>query len=209
MLKAIKGTIITCLFIAYPYLIYKGIENGLSWIAPTIFATIYFVQALAAKSTQLRVKKIIIAITLMLGAYYLQTITAKIIPVLIQLMLMYFFGRTLLEGKGPPLIESFARLEFPEFPEYVSPYCKKLTIIWTSFFAMNAVMCVLLAVWGSNYWWTLYSGVFIYVMIGILSVAEFFYRHYHFPEFVIPDMKSSFKTMFINGRKLWLDVHAR
>jgi uncharacterized membrane protein len=209
MLKAIKGTGVTCLFMAYPYLVYKGIESGMAWIAPTIFSMIYLLQAVKAKETNSRVNKVLIAMTLLLGAYYLQTITAKVLPVLIQLMMMYFFGRTLLKGKGPSLIESFVRLEFPEFPDYVGPYCRKLTILWTAFFAMNAVICSALAMWGSNYWWTLYNGVLIYAMIGILSICEYIYRHFRFPEFVIPDMQASIKTMFINGRKIWMDVHSR
>lgn len=209
MLKAIKGIGVTCLFLIYPYLIYRGIESGIAWVSPAIFATVYFVQGLTAKSVKLRVKKIMIAISLMLGAYYLQTITAKIIPVLIQLMLMFLFGQTLLKGKGPSLVETFARLEFPQFPDYVSPYCRTVTIIWTSFFAMNAVISTVLAVWGTNYWWALYNGVLMYVLMGVLAIVEYIYRHYRFPDFVIPDMQSSVKTMFINGRKLWFDVHNR
>ncbi len=209
MLKIIKGTVITCLFMLYPYLVYKGIENDMAWIAPTIISIIYLLQAFSAITARAKIKKVLIAISLLLGAYYLQTITAKVLPVLIQLMLMYFFGRTLLKGKGPSLIESFVCLEFPEFPSSVSPYCRKLTMLWTGFFAMNAIMCALLAVWGSAYWWTLYNGIIIYAMMGVLSIGEYIYRHYHFPDFVIPDVQSSIKTMFVNGRKIWVDVHSR
>jgi len=209
MAGAIKGTLITCLFLVYPYLIYQGMERGMAWIAPTFFSSLYLIQAFTAKTTKTKLTKIIIAIMLLLGAYYLQSVTAKILPVLIQLMLMYFFGRTLQKGKGPSFIESFVRLEYPEFPPYVSAYCTKLTILWTSFFAMNAVICVLLAIWGTNYWWTLFNGVVIYLMIGVLMIGEYIYRHFHFPEFVISDPLSSAKTMITNGRKIWMDVQDR
>ena len=205
----IKSIVATCLFLAYPYLVYRGIESGMVWLAPAIFSGIYLLQAFTARNMKIRIYKGLIAIALLLGAYYLQTITAKVIPVLIQLMLMFFFGRTLLKGKGPSLIESFVRLEFPDFPPGVSEYCRQLTILWTGFFAFNAIMCVGLAIWGSSIWWTLYNGVFIYLMIGILMIGEYIYRHFRFPGLGIPDPQATIRTMIVNGRKIWLDVQVR
>lgn len=209
MFKVIKSIIVTGLFMAYPYLIYRGIESGLVWIAPAIFSGMYLMQSFATKNVKIKLFKASVAIGLLLGAFYLQTITAKVLPVLIQLFLMYFFGRTLLKGKGPSFIESFVRLEFPEFPPGVSEYCRQLTILWTAFFGFNAVVCVLLAVWGNDALWALFNGVIIYLMIGVLMISEYIYRHFRFPELAIPDPKSTIKTMFVNGRKVWMDVQGR
>jgi len=205
----VKSIIATCLFLAYPYLVYRGIESGMVGLAPAIFSGIFLLQAYATRDVKIRIYKVLIAIVLLLGAYYLQTITAKVLPVLIQLMLMYFFGRTLLKGKGPSFIESFVRLEFPEFQPGISEYCRQLTILWTGFFAFNAIMCAALANWGSDFWWMLYNGVFIYLMIGLLMIGEYIYRHFRFPELAIPNPQSTIKTMIMNGRKIWMDVQAR
>ena len=205
----IKSIIVTCLFLAYPYLIYRGIESGMVWLAPAIFSGIYLLQSFAARNVKVKIYKGLISIALLLGAYYLQTITAKVMPVLIQLMLMYFFGRTLLKDKGPSLIESFVRLEFPEFQPGISEYCRQLTLMWTGFFAFNATLCVALASWGTHFWWMLYNGVIIYLMIGVLVTGEYIYRHFRFPGLGIPDPKSTIKTMIVNGRKIWMDVQAR
>ena len=209
MIGVIKSIVVTSLFLAYPYLVYRGIESGMVWVAPAIFSGIYLMQSIGASNVKIKIYKALISIGLLLGAYYLQTITAKVLPVLIQLMLMYFFGRTLLKGKGPSFIESFVRLEFPDFPSGVSEYCRQLTIIWTVFFAFNAVICVLLAIWSNDTWWALFNGVFIYLMIGVLMIGEYTYRHFRFPDFVIPDLKSTIKTMIVNGRKTWMEVQAR
>ena len=150
MFGIVKSIVATGLFLTDPYLVYRGIESGMAWLAPAIFSGIYLLQAFAVRNVKTRIYKALIAVALLLGAYYLQTITAKVLPVLIQLMLMFFFGRTLLPGKGPSFIERFVRLEFPEFPPGVSEYCRQLTILWTGFFAFNAGMCVLLAIWGSG-----------------------------------------------------------
>ena len=209
MLAIAKSIIVTCLFLAYPYLVYRGIDSGRVWLAPAIFSGIYLLQAFFAPRVTIKIYKASVAVGLLLGAYYLQTLTAKMMPVLIQLMLMFFFGRTLLKGKGPSLIESFVRLEFPEFPPGVSDYCRQLTILWTGFFAFNAIMCVALALWGSDFWWTLFNGVVIYLMIALLMIGEYVYRHFRFPDLWIPDPKSTIRTMIVNGRKIWLDVQAR
>jgi len=209
MIAVIKSIFFTLLFMGYPYLIYRGIESGMVWVAPAFFSGIYLMQSFATKNVRIKLFKALVSIALLLGAYYLQTITAKILPVLIQLMLMYFFGRTLLKGKGPSFIESFVRLEFPEFPPGISEYCRQLTILWTSFFAFNALMCVGLALWGNDAWWALYNGVFIYLMIGVLTIGEYIYRHFRFPDLGIPDPGSTIKTMIVNGRKIWMDVQSR
>ncbi len=209
MLKIIKSILVTCLFLAYPYLVYQGMESGMVWIAPALFSGIYLLQSFASQNIKIKIYKGCVSIGLLLGAYYLQTVTAKVLPVLIQLMLMYFFGRTLLKGKGPSFIESFVRLEFPDFPPGVSRYCRQLTILWTAFFGFNAIMCVLLAIWGSDVLWALYNGVFIYVMIAVLMVGEYIYRHFRFPDLGIPNPQSTVKTMMTNGRKIWLDVQGR
>lgn len=209
MFNIIKSVVVTGLFMLYPYLVYKGIEKGMVWIAPAIFSGIFLMQSFANKKLATKISKALIAIGLLLGAYYLQTITAKVLPVLIQLMLMYFFGRTLLKHKGPPFIESFVRLEFPVFPPGISEYCRQLTIMWTAFFAFNVIMCVVLAIWSNNKWWALYNGVFIYLMIGVLTTGEYIYRHFRFPGLAIPDPQSTIKNLFVNGRKIWMDVQER
>ncbi len=209
MLGIVRSIIVTSLFMLYPYLVYRGIESGMVWIAPAFFSAVFIVQAAAARKRKVKVYKLLLAIGLLLGAYFLQTVTAKVLPVLIQLMLMYFFGRTLLKDKGPPFIESFVRLDFPEVPPEILRYARQLTVLWTGFFAFNAVMCILLAVFSNDKWWALYNGVFIYLMIGILTTGEYIYRHLRFPDLTIPDAKSTIKNMFANGRKIWMDVQAR
>ena len=120
---------------------------------------------------------------------------------------MFFFGRTLY--KGPPLIESFVRLEFPEFPPGIGRYCRQLTIMWTGFFGFNALMCIGLAVWAPDAWWAFYNSILIFVMTGMLMVGEYIYRHFRFPDLDIPKPMSTIKTMVSNGRKIWLEAQVR
>ncbi len=186
----------------------------MTWVAPAIFSAVFLRQSFLAKNTGAKVFKALLAISLLLGAYYMQTLTAKALPVLIQLMLMYFFGRTLLKDKGPSFIESFVRLQFPEFPPAIGLYCRQLTLVWTLFFAMNALIVAALAIWGTTFWWSLYNGVLIYLLMGLLVIIEYIYRRIRFADLSIlhkgiPDPLTTIKTMMVNGRKIWMDIQAR
>ncbi len=203
IIMVIHKVFIATLFMAYPYLVFKAIENGISWVAPVIFS-VFFLRKAVNKDKN--ILNILIAILLLLGAFYLQEITATILPVIIQLILMSFFGKTLLLNKGPSLIERFVRLEFSDFPPGVSEYCRSLTVIWTAFFAFNAIACITLSIFGNNAQWALFNGIVIYLMIGILVIAEYIYRHIRFPDLIIPDPISTIRTMVVNGQKVWMDV---
>lgn len=207
MITIVRAVLIVVLFIGYPILIYQGRESGLIWLAPVFFSGVYIYQALLSPNKQTRLMKLIIAAGLLAGAVFLQSVTAKLLPVLIQLLFMFFFGRTLY--KGPPLIESFVRLEFPEFPPGITHYCRQLTLLWTGFFAFNALMSTGLAIWGPDSWWAFYNSILILILIGALMIGEYIYRHFRFPNLDIPKPASTIKTMVINGRKIWLEVQAR
>lgn len=214
MRQFIKGFLMTCLFLAYPYLVYRGIETGLVWIAPAIFAAIFLRQSLMSQNVRIKWVKASIAIVLLLGSYYMQTMTAKVLPILIQLLLMSFFGRTLLKNNQPSFVERFVRLQFPEFPEAITVYCRQLTMVWTGFFAMNVIIITVLAVWGAEYWWSFYNGVVIYLLMGLIIIIEYIYRRIRFADLNIlhkgiPDPMSTIKAMAVNGRKIWMDVQNR
>ncbi len=213
MQTVFRVLISSLLFLAYPYLVYKGVQEGLVWFAPAVIASIYLYQAINAQKTQRRVQKLGVVVFLLLGTFFYQDVIAKLLPIFIQFSLMLFFGKTLLKDKGPSLIERFASIDFPYVPPVLSRYCRQLTFIWTGFFAFNVVACALLALFASVEWWAIYTGVLIFVLTAILMVAEYIWRFFLFrridiPVELIPDVKESAKNMIINSRKIWLDVHA-
>ncbi len=204
-LPAILKTLIGLL---YPYLVYKGIQAGVVWFAPLMIIGFYSYQAVNATDDKTRFTKGGIAAVMFVGVIFYQALTAKLLPVVIQLMLMHFFGKTLLKEHGPSLIERFVRLEFAEFPPGVVEYCRLLTIIWTGFFAFNFFVCLWLAFFAPASWWAIYTGVGIFILTGALMIGEYIYRHFKFPELEIPDVKSSVKSMVSNCQSIWQDVHS-
>lgn len=201
----IRSVFYTLVVLAYPLLVYRGMDNGMVWLAPVIFSGLYLFRAY--RTTDLRAKtiKVLIAAMLLSGAFFLQSLTAKMMPVFIQLLLMHFFGRTLLSG--PPLIERFVRLEYPVLPAEAQCYARQWTLIWTVFFACNAVTCFVLAIWAPDFWWAVYNGFMIYTLTGLLMVTEYVYRHFRFPDWEIPSPLATLRTMATNGRQIWNSVY--
>ena len=206
MTSVIRSVGMALIFLVYPYLAYIGMQKGIVWFAPLLISCIYLYQALKTSKPKLKMIKLGIAVTLIIGAIFLQTLTAKLLPIFIQLMLMHFFGRTLVHG--PTLIERFVRMEFADFPPGIIEYCRQLTWLWTGFFAFNVLMCTVLALWGSDVWWALYNGVVIYLLTGVLMIGEYIWRHFKFPELEIPTPENTFHNLINNGRTIWQDVNA-
>jgi uncharacterized membrane protein len=206
MVSVFRSGIVTAFFLLYPYLVFRGIQEGIVWFAPLVIASIFFYQGLREERIAPRVKKLFMALALVVGIIFFQSITAKLLPTLIQLILMYFFYKTLIHG--PPLIERFVRLEFSELPAGVIEYCRQLTIVWTGFFGFNALICSSLALWGQASWWAVYSGIIIFLLTGVLMIGEYIFRHFKFPDMEIPDLKTSARNMVVNARQIWQDLYA-
>lgn len=213
MKTVLRSIISGIFFLLYPYLVYKGVQQGVVWFAPAVIAGLYFYQALKARTRRGRIQNLGIVFILLAGAVYYQALMAKLVPIIIQLSLMLFFGKTLLPGKGPSLVERFARLEFPVMPPVLSRYCRQLTIMWTGFFAFNVLACLLLALFAPVQWWAIFTGVLIFALTAVLMIAEYIWRLFLFrrielPAGQIPSVKESARMMLVNGRKIWQDVHA-
>jgi uncharacterized membrane protein len=124
----------------------------------------------------------------------------KLTPLLIHAGLFYLFAHSL---KGTPLIERFARLDFDELPPGIPEYCRKLTVLWSGFFALNILVCLWLALWGDDKLWVLYNGLIVYVLIVGLMLGEYVWRHFAFPGLEIPPLSHSMRNMIKNGHKIW------
>ena len=182
-------------------------QQGDVWIAPSIIIGFYFYQAINSIDNKERIIKFLLASTLLLGLIYFQALTAKLMPIIVQLILLNFFGKTLFKRYSPSLVERFVRLEFADLPNGIAEYCRKLTIMWTSFFAFNIVVCILLALYAPTSWWAIFTGVGMFAGTAVLMIGEYICRPFLFPDLEIPDMKSSVKNIVVNGRKVWEEIY--
>ncbi|MBR4531731.1 AMP-binding protein [bacterium] len=119
-----------------------------------------------------------------------KTIFLKLYSPAINLILLIFFGSTLIFG--PNIIFRFATLadksikgSFHE--KKVENYCRKVTVVWCIFFILNGSAAALTVFAGRIFGttpenadkiWSLYNGGISYILMGVLFAAEFIVRKF-------------------------------
>lgn len=111
-------------------------------------------------------------------------------PTLINVWLAWIFGRTL-QSDREPLISTFARMErrqllqlpTTDLPSDMVHYTRILTKIWSVLLSATAVISALLALSGLLAWWTFFTGVLSYMMVGVLFLGEYGYRRIRFAQY--------------------------
>ena len=103
-------------------------------------------------------------------------------PVIVNLTLMAFFGATLRSG-AEPLIARFARLERGTLEPDLQQYARRLTVLWTMFFAVMASVSIVLAALSWTAAWTCFTVVGNWVCVGLFFCGEYLYRRVHFAHY--------------------------
>ena len=102
----------------------------------------------------------------------------KLLPVMVNAGLCLAFARSL--AHGPSMVETLARLHYSRVPDDHLPYCHRVTLVWSVFFALNALFILWLAAAASLEAWMLYTGLIAYLLAGALFVTEAVYRAWRF-----------------------------
>jgi uncharacterized membrane protein len=98
----------------------------------------------------------------------------KLYPVLVNGVLLVLFAASLRSPQS--MIERMARLTEPDLPPQAIAYTRKVTQVWCVFFALNGLIALATALWGSAATWSLYNGVVSYVLMGLLFGVEYLCR---------------------------------
>ena len=164
------------LFVAYPAVAHFGRPAGalalLATLAAYIVASLYFrhpLRWLAPPATGIAV------FWASPPAEWLLFIP----PVLVNGMLAWLFGRTLVRSRVP-LIARFAVLEQGTLSAELAAYTRTLTWLWTALFLAAAVLSLGLAVSGHRDAWSLFTNFVNYLLVAALFLGEFVYRRLRF-----------------------------
>jgi len=172
------------LALGYPFIVYWGLTHWSMWqLALAIVGMLAF--GVVTKVSRQGLRRLWPTLRLPAGVAVLVGVAAWLddprlvlaMPVVISLALLVAFGRSLVHelawaGRPVPMVERFARLVEPDLSEAKVPYCRAWTWVWCSFFLVNAAAAGALALWAPLGWWTLYTGVVAYVLIGLLFAVE-------------------------------------
>lgn len=95
-------------------------------------------------------------------------------PIVVNALLCWLFGRTLRRGREP-IISYIARLDRGVLPPELARYTRRLTCIWTVFFALVGAASAGLALLSPQELWAIFTDV-SYLFAGLLFFGEFVYR---------------------------------
>lgn len=204
MANALKAIGITSLLLAYPFLSAYLTGKGFASLELVVFAGLTLWRGIQFKKPAWRLVTLLLVTALLSGAYFANVYFIWLIPSFAYLWLTALFGHTLWTPTS--LCERLVRLQYPDFKPGIAEYLREVTWAWTLFFAANVLICAALPVLAGQQAWALYTGVLVYLLMGLLGVAEWFYRHKRFPDLEIPPAMETFKFMALNGHKVFKGI---
>jgi uncharacterized membrane protein len=197
--NVIKGVQTGLLIAGYPVIVYLLLTNHAAWLGAVLVCAA-IIWKIRGRDRWLWWLAGLLLLLLVLARVFGIASIPRLSPLLIHAALFYLFVQSL---KDVPLIERFARLDFDELPPGIPEYCRKLTILWSGFFALNIAGCLCLALWGTDDAWVLYNGLIVYLLIAGLMFGEYVWRHFAFPGLEIPPLSHTMRNMVRNGHKIW------
>lgn len=174
-MSRLLGLLLVLAGLLYPFAVYYGMEH----LSPRLFAALlgglWLARALSqqGKSGGRWMAGAALAFCILLGLAG-EPALLRWYPALLNLMLLALFGLSLLYG--PPMVERLARLREPELPEHAVRYTRTVTAVWAGFFLANVLTVVALTLWAPLAWWTLYTGLIAYALMGMLFAGEWLVR---------------------------------
>lgn len=179
-------------FVGYPLAVFYGVRSGRMglWLllacvllAPTLYFRVKSVRENSVSPALAHLRPLAFLPVVTLGMLALSaTLNAQgfalATPTLINVVLLIVFGSTL--RTDTPMIERFARLIDPELNEGQRAWCRLWTIIWCAFFFLNGLLAAIMAMWAPLLWWSLYTSLLAYILMGVLFATERAGRWYKF-----------------------------
>jgi len=163
--------------LAYPAAVYYGRSAvpPLTFVAAAVLLmTLRIVTLDVPAAREQRGLLIASAVALVILAVLDPPVAAKTYPVVMSAAVAAVFGMSL--AHPPSLVERYARLRHAELPPEGRVYCRAVTMVWTAWLSLNALVALVLALFGSDAAWALWTGIIAYVIMGLLFAGEFALR---------------------------------
>lgn len=178
----------TALVLAYPLLVFLGLSRlGVRTLGLVLLAALVPLQLLRLRGERRRHLAAVLPLPLAIAAILLASALIEdhrlilALPVAVNVALLAGFAVSL---RGPvSMIERFARMQVDDLSAAEVAYCRRVTVLWSVFFALNALATLALALAAPVRWWAAWSGGLVYLVMGLLFAAEYLERKRRFRRF--------------------------
>jgi uncharacterized membrane protein len=178
-----KKKALPLLLLAYPFAIFFALSKGFSPKALSILLILAALLQFNAQKVRVLRNAFVACAALLLAGLWLfgNELFLLLYPVLVSLSMLAVFAFGL---RFPPTVpEMLARLRHGEPPPHVVAYCRRVTLAWCCFFAINAAAATC-TVFLSREAWTLYNGLISYLLMGSLMAGEYGFRRRYMKRFL-------------------------
>jgi len=178
------------LVVAYPLLVHISLVFAipqLMFIAPLVFLTGAFWYGLIARHLLAWTLFIASCAGILLAEYLGLTLYLLYLPpILLPLLLLVVFGRTLLRGREP-LITAIGQTARGPLSATMCRYTRRLTQLWCLVFAIMVIWSAVLPWLKQPELWSWFTNVINYGIVGAIFVGEFALRKKLFANHDHPD----------------------
>jgi uncharacterized membrane protein len=168
----------TVLGIGYPFAVYfsRGSISARSFVLIALALLILRLVTLQSGAARLwRLPLLAMVGMLIVTAALDADFAEKAYPTLMSAAAASAFGWSL--RFGPSLVERFARIRSNDLTPAAILYCRKVTMIWTAWLIINALISGTLAIWGNLAVWAMWTGLISYLVMAVLFLSEVAVRH--------------------------------
>jgi uncharacterized membrane protein len=164
-----------CLSVLFPALVYFGRDHVSPQILALVLVLIIGLRRTLAFGIRANVWLVAGGLLLAMAAFrFNDALALKLYPVLVNGSLLTVFALSL--WYPPPVAERVARLGWPDLPDPIVAYTRKVTVAWCIFFGTNASIAMWTAVWQPDHVWFYYNGIIAYALAACMFAAEWCVR---------------------------------
>lgn len=182
--KGLRVAAVGILVAAYPFLVASGLDHLSARSLGAALLALLVAAALASGSHVGRVVPLLlrrfgllVAVTVAAAATN-HPVALKLLPTLTSLWLLGTFAASLRGGGS--IVGQFASAMHDGFPDFLLPYCRKVTVLWCAFFAANGTVAALLAFSEPTGVWAMYTGFVSYLLVALLAAGEYVFHKSRF-----------------------------
>jgi len=171
-----KHIVLGCIFVLYPLIVFLGLK----WVEPSYIAIVlallacirFYHTKTSLNIPFIKVTGIVAILLLLLSVFSNSALLLKLYPVIMSLSFFTIFVYSLVR---PPAVITLIASARDKLTVNAVAYTKKVTVVWSIFFFINAVVS-LFTVFMSDDVWALYNGFISYLFMGVLFIGEWLVR---------------------------------
>lgn len=175
---------LTLLTLAYPAVVYFGIQNASSAVFASVLLLVTLARLFLGRGKinyRQNAMLIIMAVYSFITALTNSEWALRMYPVVISFCMAGVFAITLFESES--FIEKVSKLAGKEITVNAKRYTRKLTFVWALALVVNGIVSLLFATYASLKTWAFYCGFLSYLMFAALFFIEFIYRQYYIKKY--------------------------